>query len=356
MSRTNKLPWFNYRGQDTAEILAHKETHRIDSLLCALEAGIQLRQGRFPTLMTTPEEHALLAVMALEREVNNGGYHQFFANSSCKYAPIIVAALESIGCVATATLTQRAINTFNFALLSVDNIENSISRPDPERDRVLNDLDRQFYETFEIGPKLFAFVESHQHAFAIERMPVPPPRPERGNHNLIKLGAWLNFAPKTDLTFEAVRKAAAEAAIQSQIEPSEEELDGAAYLFLFKSFLKTGEMQQCDKFSGPAFELAREDTSHCVIQRKWVDKLIEQSNFARADEVTLQYLQYLQGDDTSIPFIRNRITFWADPLRKHGAALPRSTEFFRANFPEVSLTDPAAPGIEGFRGKLKPRL
>lgn len=354
MPGKSKIPWFDYTGQGTAEILAHKTTHRIDSLLCALEAAIQLRQRRLPTLVTTPEEHTLLAVMALEREVNNGGYHQFFFNSSCEYALTVVPALKSIGCAATAALTRRAIDAFNLALLTVENIGNSISKPDPERDRVLDDLDRQFYETFEIEPKLFAFVESHQQALAIERMSVPPRPPERVNHNLIQLGVGLDFAPKTDLTFEAVRKAAVEVAIQKQIEPSEGELDGAAYLFLFKSFLKTGEMQQCDRFSGPAFELAREDTRHCVVQRKWVEKLIEQSSFARADEVTLQYLQYLRGDDTSVPFIKNRITFWADPLRKHGAELPKSMEFFQANFPEVSLTDRPAPGIERVRGKLKP--
>jgi hypothetical protein len=254
MPRKNKIPWLDYMGQDTAEILAHKATHRIDSLLCALEQAIQLRQSRFPTLATTPEEHTLLAVMALEREVNNGGYHQFFVNSSCKYALTIVPALESIGCVATAVLTQRAINAFNLAPLTVENIENSILKPDPQRDRVLDALDRQFYATFEIEPKLFAFVESCRHAFAIERMPVSPRPPERGNHNLIKLGVGLGFAPKTDLTFEAVRKAAVEVAIRKEIEPSDGELDGAAYLFLFKSFLKTGEMEQCERFAGPAFE------------------------------------------------------------------------------------------------------
>ncbi len=69
------------------------------------------------------------------------------------------------------------------------------------------------------------------------------------------------------------------------------------------------------------------------------------SNFSRADEVTLQYLEYLHGDDTSIDFIRNRIKFWADPLRKHGSDLPRSREFFRAHFPDVSLTETPAPKI-----------
>ena len=81
--------------------------------------------------------------------------------------------------------------------------------------------------------------------------------------------------------------------------------------------------------------------------------MIEVENFTRADEVTLQYLEYLSGDDTSVDFIRNRIKFWADPLRRHGAKLPRSYEFFRASFPEVSLTDPPVPRFRYANGKTE---
>lgn len=345
MSKQNTIPWLEYTGQDTAGILAHKATHRIDSLLCALEQAIQFRQTQFPNQAATQEEHALLAIMALQREVNNGGYSQFFVNSSRKYALTIVPALESIGCLATAALTQKAIDALNLAPLTLESIEDSISKSDLQRDQLLDALDRQFYRIFEIEPKLFAFVESRPSAFAIECMSVPPRPPQRGNHNLIKLGVGLDFAPKTELTFEAVRQAAVAVAVKEEIEPSEAELDGAACLFLFKSFLERGEMEQCEKFAGPAFDLARENTSHCVFQRKWVEKLIEQSSYARADEMALQYLQYLSGDDVSLRFIKNRIKFWADPIGKHGAKLPRSTAFFRANFPDVSLTDRPAPSV-----------
>jgi hypothetical protein len=82
-------------------------------------------------------------------------------------------------------------------------------------------------------------------------------------------------------------------------------LDGAAYLFLSKSFLRrTGELERCETFAGPAFDVTREDTGHCTFQRQWVEKLIDVSNFARADKVTLQYLEYLSGDDTSLTLSR----------------------------------------------------
>src|SRR5258708_3135222 len=116
---TGELPWLTYSGQTTLEIIACKNTHRIDSLLCAFEEGIQLRQSRHGKGGRTPEERILLGIMALTREVNNGGYHQFFVNSSRQYAPTIVPALQRIGCHATAALTEKAIGALDLGKITV---------------------------------------------------------------------------------------------------------------------------------------------------------------------------------------------------------------------------------------------
>jgi len=47
----------------------------------------------------------------LDREVNNGGYHQFFCNSSQKFAPQIVQSLAHIGCRRAAKIV-RELTTF----------------------------------------------------------------------------------------------------------------------------------------------------------------------------------------------------------------------------------------------------
>ena len=146
--------------------------------------------------------------------MNNGGYRSTFVNSSCKYALTVVPALVSVGCDTTAALTQRAIDALNLHPLSLKAIEDSIFKPNPDRNQALDALDKQFYKIFEIEPKLFAFVESRQEAFVLEKMFVEPRPPRRGNRNLIKLGVSLEFAPQTDRTFEAVRKLAGEIAIQ----------------------------------------------------------------------------------------------------------------------------------------------
>ena len=38
-----ELPWLDYTGQSTPELIACKNSHRIDSLLCAFEEGIQAK-------------------------------------------------------------------------------------------------------------------------------------------------------------------------------------------------------------------------------------------------------------------------------------------------------------------------
>ncbi len=48
----------------------------------------------------------------LEREVNNGGFEQYFFNSSGSYAHETVKSLSIIGAVATAKLLQNAIDQF----------------------------------------------------------------------------------------------------------------------------------------------------------------------------------------------------------------------------------------------------
>src|SRR5262245_14622428 len=95
----------SYGGQSTEELLALERNFRIDSLVCAFEQAIQ---GK-PDESISTEERYVLAVEALEREVNNGGYSQFFGNSSHEFAPMIVTAMRAIGCPKTADITRDAI-------------------------------------------------------------------------------------------------------------------------------------------------------------------------------------------------------------------------------------------------------
>ena len=101
--------WFDaYDGQTTEALLDLEGQYRTDSLVLAFEEAIQKKAESSPI---SKEERYVLAVEALEREVNNGGYDQFFLNSSHDFMDVIKEALVAIGCPKTAAITDRAITS-----------------------------------------------------------------------------------------------------------------------------------------------------------------------------------------------------------------------------------------------------
>jgi hypothetical protein len=240
--------------------------------------------------------------MALQREVNNGGYDQFFVNSSRKYAPKIVNALQRIGCDAVAAITADAIGARG-----------------KSRDQVLETCDQKFYKLTEIEPKLFAFVDEFQDRIVLERTYVAPPPPTRGYTSVSAVKARLEFAKATDFSFDALRQLAAQLAAENEISASDAELEGATCLFLFSRHLRAGNLDACETLAPRVFELAREDTTQLVLHKEWVAKLIEASRAELADQWSIRYLEYLHGDDTSSEFIQKRGTNglaynWVNPV------------------------------------------
>ena len=96
MKRTDSF--VGYSGETTDELLGYPATRQQDALVRAFESGLQRKALQTGDRSLTQEERIVLAVRALDREVNNGGYHQFFCNSSRKFAPKIVESLVRIGC------------------------------------------------------------------------------------------------------------------------------------------------------------------------------------------------------------------------------------------------------------------
>ncbi len=100
--------------------------------------------------------------MALSREVNNGGYDQFFHKLSRRFAPAIVNDLVRIGCTEIADITQQALDSLELPKLSVDAIEVAMATESVQRKRALERCDVQFYEKGELFERLFAYVKAHQ--------------------------------------------------------------------------------------------------------------------------------------------------------------------------------------------------
>ena len=150
-----------YGGQTTERLLALESEYRIDSLVLAFEQAIQHKAASRPI---SKEERYVLAVEALEREVNNGGYSQFFLNSSHEFVDVIEEALAAIGCPKTADLTRRAIAALGIPDgVTGEKAEAVVLAEDEAVGDALQACDTGYYENDEpIADRLFAWIRSNK--------------------------------------------------------------------------------------------------------------------------------------------------------------------------------------------------
>jgi hypothetical protein len=338
-----KLPWLEYTGQTTPEVLACKSTHRIASLLCAFEWGIQAKIGPGGEEELTSNERVVLALMALQREVNNGGYSQFFTNNSRRFVGVIVECLEHVGCVATAAITERAIRALNVDRLSAESVSEAALNADHDMNRVLDGLDQEYYKLDEIELQLFKFIEDHQNNIQLTKGTKPPfelklSKPSRASTLYVYL-TFAKFAKLRGDTIEELREPAREVAKRKSIEVTEAEVDAALTLYLFRCSLRADDTAACETLARQAFNLMRDDTQHCILHREWVLRLIRDGRLDLADASTLYYLEYLESCDRSARKTQSTIRFWAVVLQEHRAVLPKSLAFFEKAFPELDLNE-----------------
>jgi hypothetical protein len=156
-----------YSGESVETLLALEPTHRIDSLVLAFEQGLDEKAHRVGYEALTTEELTILAIEALEREVNNGGYHQFFLNAT-QYAPTIVDALDRIDCPKVAAITTDAIAALHVPAITRAKIESVIYEDDEVRDGALSKCDDRYYECPEpIADQLFAFIKTNRNSIRL---------------------------------------------------------------------------------------------------------------------------------------------------------------------------------------------
>jgi hypothetical protein len=151
-------------GKSVDELLALANGNEIE-FIQTLEMAIQQKSERVGVDDLTEEEIIILAIEALEREVNNGGYGQFFVNSSREYIPIIVHALLRVGCDKTAEITTSAIAAAGFQGLAPMALAEALDAYRATDDRELDEYDQLYYRAGEnIGGDLIAFVKTNKNA------------------------------------------------------------------------------------------------------------------------------------------------------------------------------------------------
>jgi len=162
------LKWLEgYAGQTLDEILSLAGSHRVDSLILAIEQAIGQKAARLGEESLSSAERVVLAVEALEREVNNGGYSQFFTNAPA-LVPTVVDSLLRIGCTHTAGITGSAIGVLHLEVLSEQNIENAMAAEDDDINDELSRCDQLYYQAGEsIEDQLFAFINVNKDSITL---------------------------------------------------------------------------------------------------------------------------------------------------------------------------------------------
>jgi hypothetical protein len=159
-----ELAWLEkFIGRSTDEFLALSNRYSLESMIMVLGCDLDQKAQRMGSEGLSEQERCFLAIEALEREVNNGGFSQFFCNSSCEYAPIIVRSLTQIGCPETAKITQTAIDALGVQELTSEAVEEAVATDNDERDEKLDACDQQYFASGEnIADMLFEFVRTNK--------------------------------------------------------------------------------------------------------------------------------------------------------------------------------------------------
>jgi hypothetical protein len=110
------------------------------------------------------------SVWAIEAEVNNGGFSQYFFNTACETAAFVVEALDAIGAPKTADICRRAIRAgFPSGLPSTAEEISSAAAEFPEDTlKQLEALDREFFAyPHDLTALVYDYVVRHPEEFGV---------------------------------------------------------------------------------------------------------------------------------------------------------------------------------------------
>lgn len=108
-------------------------------------------EKEYETVMAwNKSKQAIYMIWILEAEVNNGGYNQFYFNSSRQFYKYLPEALRLVGANKFADLTKRANETFEKENLTIIQYQDGTSGGFSKSydDNPLNKFDDEFYDLY----------------------------------------------------------------------------------------------------------------------------------------------------------------------------------------------------------------
>jgi hypothetical protein len=139
-----------------------------NSILILLSGSDKTQFGKVNFVEQSIPQKVFSAIWALESEVNNGGFSQYFLNSSNESAGFVVEALNTIDAPQTADICGRAIEVaFPEGLpRTVEEIHAQAADFSDEIRENLEPLDQEFFSyPHDLTDLLFAFVSEHPEEF-----------------------------------------------------------------------------------------------------------------------------------------------------------------------------------------------
>jgi hypothetical protein len=139
-----------------------------NEILVDLSESANTRFGKEEFARQSLPQKVFSAIWAVESEVNNGGFSQYFLNSSAESASFVAEALETIGAPKTAAICDRAITTAFPAGLppTAEIIQSMAADFSDEILEKLEPIDQEFFAyPHNLTDLLFAYVSEHSEEF-----------------------------------------------------------------------------------------------------------------------------------------------------------------------------------------------
>lgn len=118
----------------------------------------------------TKGQQAIFSVWWVEAEVNNGGFNQFYFNSSGQYAKMAVDGFQLFGASKFADLMKRANDVYEENRERLEEFDDGSieSFSESYEDNPLNALDQEFYDLYKSEPLnelRIAYIRKHPNEF-----------------------------------------------------------------------------------------------------------------------------------------------------------------------------------------------
>ena len=99
-------------GRTVAEVMKHRGKATDQELDANIGFILLDKEERKGLASFTQAERFVYAIEGMQREVNNGGWNQFFFNSSGALAYDLVPALQAVGSTKNLSIAERAVKIF----------------------------------------------------------------------------------------------------------------------------------------------------------------------------------------------------------------------------------------------------